>query len=127
MNMFADIPGTISGLAERHSPAVVRIEGGWRGASGVVVAAGQVMTNAHNVRDEEVHVTFHDGRTAKGTVVGVNPDGDLAVLTVDTAETEPIAWMEGDAVTVGTPVFALSSSGQGGRITFGFVSSVARA
>jgi len=49
------------------------------------------------------------------------------VLTVDTAEIEPIGWMEGEAASLGAPVFALSASGQGGRITFGFVSSVARA
>ena len=127
MNTLEDIRSTISGLAERHSPAVVRIEGGWRGASGVIVAAGQVMTNAHNVRADDIRVTFHDGRTAKGAVVGVDPDGDLAVLTVDTAEIEPIGWMEGEAASLGAPVFALSASGQGGRITFGFVSSVARA
>lgn len=127
MNTFQEIASTISGLADRLGPAVVRIQGGWRGASGIVMTAGQVLTNAHNVRGEEVHVTFHDGRTAKGTLAGVDADGDLAVVLVDTGEIQPIEWQDGEAATLGTPVFALSASGEGSRITFGLVSSVARA
>lgn len=127
MSALQEIQSTISDLSQRVAPAVVRIEGGWRGASGVVVASGRIVTNAHNVRDEAVNVTFHDGRTAQGTLAGVDADGDLAVITVDTGAVEPIEWMAGDGLTLGRPVFALSASSQGSRITFGLVSSVARA
>ncbi|MBA3851047.1 MAG: serine protease [Chloroflexi bacterium] len=127
MSALQEIQSTISDLAQRVAPAVVRIEGGWRGASGVVVASGQVMTNAHNVRDQAVDVTFNDGRRAPGTVAGIDADGDLAVITVETGAVEPIEWISDDGLALGRPVFALSASSQGSRITFGLVSSVARA
>lgn len=127
MSTLQGIQSTIGDLAQRVAPTIVRIEGGWRGASGVVVASGQVLTNAHNVRGQAVNVTFHDGRTAPGSLAGIDADGDLAVIAVDTGALEPIEWMTGDALALGTPVFALSASSQGSRITFGLVSSVARA
>jgi S1-C subfamily serine protease len=34
--------------------------------SGVIISKDQVLTNAHNVRADEVSVTFNDGRTATG-------------------------------------------------------------
>ena len=51
----------------------------------MVIAAGKVLTNAHNLRGDEVTVTFADGRRTRGTVAGWDGDGDLAVIDVDTA------------------------------------------
>lgn len=93
-----------------------------RGA-GVVIAPGTVVTNAHNLRGEEVTIGFTDGRTETGRLAGVDVDGDLAVLTVPTAKITPVEW--GEAVGTGAPVFALTSSRDGGvRVTFGLVSNV---
>lgn len=127
MSALQEIQGTIGDIAERVAPALVRIDGGWRGASGIVVAKDQVMTNAHNVRGEAMRVTFHDGRTADGSLAGIDADGDLAVISVETGAIDPLTWMDGAAPALGTPVFAVSASSQGSRITFGLVSSVARA
>ncbi len=52
--------------------------------SGVVVGDGLVVTNAHNVRGD-VAVSFADGRVVTATVAGADLEGDLAVLSVDTA------------------------------------------
>ena len=52
--------------------------GGWGGGSGTVIAPGRVLTNAHNLRHEEVTVTFADGRTETGRVAGSDLDLDLA-------------------------------------------------
>jgi len=49
-----------------------------------VLGEGRVLTNAHNVRGDQVTVTFADGRTAEGNVAGRDIDGDLAVIDVDT-------------------------------------------
>ena len=78
-------------VAERAGPAVVRIGRDARG-SGVVVAPGQVLTNAHNLRDRTTSVTFADGRSVQGAVAGVDGDGDLAVIEVDTAGVTPVDW-----------------------------------
>jgi serine protease Do len=102
--------------------------GGWGFGSGVVVAEGRVLTNAHNVRADEITVVFAGGRTETATVAGVDLDGDLAVLAVDTGPTPAIAW-PGDAEppALGAAVFALSNrGGRGLRVTHGTVSSVGR-
>ena len=72
-------------------------------------------------------VRFADGRTTRGAVKGVDWDGDLAVVEVDTTGAPAIAWSDGTA-TIGSAVFAAAATPTGGpRISFGFVSSVARA
>ena len=63
----------------------------------------------------------------RGTVAGVDWDGDLAVVEVDTAGAPAIAWSAGGA-TIGSAVFAAAATPSGGaRVSFGFVSSVERA
>ena len=57
----------------------------------MVIGDGLVVTNAHNLRGE-VAVTFEDGRVATATVAGADLDGDLAVLSVDTAGSPALAW-----------------------------------
>ena len=66
-------------------------------------------------------------RRAVGTAKGVDWDGDLAVIEVDTAGAPAIAWSSGGA-TIGSAVFAAAATPSGGaRVSFGFVSSVERA
>jgi serine protease Do len=117
----------IRGVAERAGRAIVGIGQRWGIGSGVVIGAGQVLTNAHNVRGEQVHVTFADGRTADGRIRGVDVDGDLAVVEVDTGDSPEIEWATNDAPGIGAPVFALANPGGGGlRVTLGFVTGVER-
>ncbi len=96
--------------------------------SGLVVGDGQVLTNAHNLRDRTTTVTFADGRSVQGQVLGTDPDGDLVVLGVDTATTVPLAWRPADAAAVGpgSVVFAASRSRRGLRVTFGLVTGTER-
>ena len=57
---FTDFSSTIRATAERVGPAVVGLGRGWGRGSGVVVGAGRVLTNAHNLRGDEVTVRFSD-------------------------------------------------------------------
>ena len=126
MSLIDELQAAVSTVAERAGPSIVGIGRGSRG-SGIVIADGTVLTNAHNLRGDEVTVTFADGRQARGTVAGVDGDGDLAVVSVDTAGATPLAWSGGEALEVGTAVFgAAASHGGGTRVTFGLVSAVAR-
>jgi len=126
MSLIDELQAAVSTVAERAGPSIVGIGRGSRG-SGIVIADGTVLTNAHNLRGDEVTVTFADGRQARGTVAGVDGDGDLAVVSVDTAGATPLAWSGGEALDVGTAVFgAAASHGGGTRVTFGLVSAVAR-
>lgn len=115
-------------VADRIGPAVVGVGQGWGLGSGVVVADGVVLTNAHNVHDNEVAVTFADGRTVKGQLSGADVDGDLAAIAVDTAGVTPVEWAgtEG-AARIGSSVFALANpGGRGLRVTLGTVAAVGR-
>lgn len=130
MNAIETISAAVAAVAASTATSVVGIGRRNRG-SGVIIADGLVLTNAHNLRGDEVTVRFGDGRSARGTVKGMDPDGDLAVVAVDTAGATPIAWAESsgdESVGVGTAVFtAAASTGGGVRVTFGLVSAVARA
>ncbi|MGI8810490.1 MAG: S1C family serine protease [Acidimicrobiales bacterium] len=113
-------------VAERVGPAVVGVGAGWALGSGVVVADGVVLTNAHNVHDSQVSVTFADGRTASGQVSGHDIDGDLAAVAVDTAGVAPVEWA-GAPARVGASVFGLANpGGRGLRVTLGAVTAVGR-
>lgn len=125
MATLADLGREIGDIAERVGPSVVGIGNRWRGGSGVVVGENRVLTNAHNLRGDEVGVTFADGRTADATILGVDADGDVAVLEVATEGSAALEIGATSAPRIGTPVVALGNpNGNGARVTIGFVSSV---
>jgi len=127
MAILDEIQANIRQLAEGAGPSVVGIGQRWGVGSGVVLADGRVLTNAHNVRGDQVTVTFADGRTADGSVAGHDIDGDLAVIDVDTGGAAAMPWADGASVELGMPVFALANpGGRGLRVTFGFVSGIER-
>ncbi len=74
-------------------------------------------------------MTFADGRSEDGTVVGTDYDNDVALIQVDTATAEPIHWREtSEDPAIGSSVMALSNpGGEGLRVTVGYVSGVQRA
>ena len=126
MSALDELSQSITRLAGAVAPSVVGIGSRLRG-SGVVVADGQVLTNAHNLRGDEVTVTFADGRSAPGKLAGIDIDGDLAVIAIDTAGAPALAWADGDGPAIGTVVFAAAATARGGpRVTFGTVSAVER-
>jgi serine protease Do len=126
MSVLQEVQQAIKAVAGKLDGAVVGV-GNHRGiGSGIVVAPGKVLTNAHNLRGDEVSITFNDGRTESGSVTGVDVDGDLAVLSVDTKDVSPVEW-NGGTVEIGDPVFALSNpGGRGLRVTVGYISGTQR-
>ncbi len=127
MTILDEVGANIRQLAEGAGASVVGIGQRWGTGSGIVLGDGQVLTNAHNVRRDQVTVTFADGRTAEGSVAGHDTDGDLAVISVDTGATAALPWAGSASADIGKPVFALANpGGRGLRVTFGFVSGVER-
>jgi serine protease Do len=125
MSALEELSTAIRSVSDTAGAGVVGIGRGIRG-SGVVIADGRVLTNAHNLRGDEVTVTFRDGRSTVGKVRGVDGDGDLAVVDVDTAGTAPLGFSDADPA-VGDVVFGLAASGNGpARVTAGFVSGIER-
>ncbi len=126
--MTIELQGTISGVALRVGPAVVGISGRRTAGSGVVIAPGRVLTNAHNVGGDELRITFADGRDVSAqATAAVDAERDLAVLEVDTGAIEPVEWASA-LPGIGAAVFALANpGGRGLRVTFGLVSGTERA
>lgn len=119
--LLDQLSAEVTALSGKVAPAVVGVG---RGGSGVVLGEGIVVTNAHNLRGEEVTVRFADGRQEKATAAGVDAEGDLAVLRVDTGGLTPLSLAETEVVA-GTAVVALANPGGWGvRSSFGMVSAV---
>jgi len=128
MTVLEELEAAVQATVERNGPAVVGLGRGWGVGSGVVIAPGRVLTNAHNLRHDETTVTFQDGRRESGRVAGADADLDIAVIEVDTGDVEPVEWPEGsDQPQIGKAILALGNpGGRGLRVTPGFVSSTAR-
>ncbi len=129
MATIAGVQDAIRKVATGSGPTVVGIGQRWGVGSGVLLGSGRVLTNAHNVRREEVSVTLPEGRTVTGRVAGIDVDGDVAILEVDSNGAAGISWEEGGraGLEIGAPVFALSNpGGRGLRVTLGFVSGTDR-
>lgn len=115
--------GVLAGMAR----SVVGVRTRWGAGSGVVLEAGKVLTNAHNLRGEKAEVVFDDGRAVEATLLGVDLDGDLAVLAADTGDLPAVTWPDADGVALASAVFAIANpGGRGLRVTFGLVSGIQR-
>jgi S1-C subfamily serine protease len=123
--VVTDLQEAVAKIAAEVGPSVVGLGRGWGFGSGIVLRDGAVLTNAHNLRGDEATVRFADGRETRGHVSGMDVDGDVAVLSVDTADAPALAWRPGGPdAGIGTPVFALANpGGRGLRVTFGLVSA----
>jgi serine protease Do len=130
MTGFLDeLQAAVTRVADRVGPSVIGLGRGWGRGSGVVIADGRVLTNAHVLRGDEVAVRRPDGEVALGSVAGLDADLDVAVLSADTGGAPAVAWDPTivEELRPGQPVFALADpGGRGLRTTFGLVTATGR-
>ncbi|SCE83699.1 putative serine protease PepD [Micromonospora chaiyaphumensis] len=127
-------PESLAGVAEKVLPSVVTVRvaslGGTSEGSGFVVSAdGHIVTNDHVVAGGpgKATVVFNDGSTAPGTVVGQDPESDIAVIKVTRAGLKPVEFGDSDALAVGDPVLAIGSPlSLANTVTAGIVSALDR-
>jgi S1-C subfamily serine protease len=100
------------------------------GSGFVVDTQGHIVTNNHVVADtSELLVTLHDGTILPATIVGVDPDSDLAVIKVDAPpeSLRPITWGNSDDVRVGQRAVAIGNPfGFENTLTSGIISGLSR-
>jgi serine protease DegS len=97
--------------------------------SGVIVdPAGQVVTNHHVIADAAaIRVQLADGREADATVIGRDPDTDLALLRIGLRDLPAIELGRSSTLRVGDVVLAIGNPlGLSATVTQGIVSATGR-
>jgi 2-alkenal reductase len=141
---LAALQGTLSQIYDKVNPSVVNIQvaalANFQGdqipvqqglGSGFVWdTAGHIVTNNHVVDGaEEIQVTFADGRSVSGEVVGRDVNSDLAVLRVDLPadQLQPVQVADSTQVRVGQLAIAIGNPfGLEGTMTLGIISALGR-
>src|SRR6059058_5768146 len=135
---------SVMAAAERVGPAVVRIDlehegrrygpstppreyGGGIGSGFIFASDGQILTNAHVVANaRRVKVTLADGRTFDASLVGSEPDVDIALLRIG-ADHLPVAELGRGSLRVGQLVIAVGNPyGLNWTVTAGVISALGR-
>jgi serine protease DegS len=97
--------------------------------SGVIVdAAGTIVTNQHVIAGaESIRVQLADGRISDATIVGQDPDTDLAILHLGMDKLPVMPVGRSDTLRVGDIVLAIGNPyGVGQTVTQGIVSATGR-
>ena len=98
--------------------------------SGVIISKeGLIITNHHVIEGADlIEVALGDGRKTKATLVGSDPDTDVAILKIDLKDLpEPIVLADINSVRVGDVVLAIGNPfGVGQTVTSGIVSALGR-
>jgi S1-C subfamily serine protease len=128
---MSDILHTLSdAMAEAVQSAgasVVRVEARRRlGASGIVWSADGLIVTSHHVveNDEKIRIGLPNGSAVRATLIGRDPNTDLAVLRAEAAGLTVPNWVEADAVRVGHLALALGRPGDQVQTTLGVISAL---
>lgn len=126
MREFFGLPGTPQ-YPPRHKEMPLPERQG--AGSGVIVSTdGYVLTNNHVVENaEEITVTLPDKREFQGTVVGLDPQTDLAVIKLEASDLPFVPWGDSSSLKVGEYVLAVGNPfGLNSTVTLGIVSALGR-
>ncbi len=97
--------------------------------SGVIIStSGYIVTNNHVIEGaDEIIVSLNDGRQAMASVIGTDPETDLAVLYIDAPDLPSITLVQGHQIRVGDIALAIGNPfGVGQTVTQGIVSALGR-
>jgi len=127
----------LEALYQQTIPGVVTIQvtlaqGSALGSGFVYDTQGHIVTNDHVVegaQNNKVEVDFNSGDKVYGTVVGTDPDSDLAIVKVDApaSDLHPLSIGDSNAIKIGQTVVAIGNPfGETGTMTVGVVSGLSR-
>ena len=114
-------------LERRDTPQRQRIESSL--GSGVILSPqGYIATNNHVIDGaDSIVVALKDGREAMATLVGNDPETDLAVLKVELGDLPTITLSDSDSLQVGDVTLAIGNPfGVGQTVTMGIISATGR-
>ena len=116
------------GLPQFSQPPSQRVERG-QGSGFIFDSSGLILTNAHVVeKSDKVTVGLQDGRRVTGTVVGLDPLTDLAVVRLSGGGAWPMAPLgNSDSLQVGDWAIAVGNPfGLDNTVTLGIISNLNR-
>src|SRR4051794_11160358 len=124
----------VAAVVNRVAPSVVniRVHAGERGAGGgsgfLITRDGFILTNSHVVSGaRELEVTLHDARSYPATIVGTDPETDLAVIRIDAPDLQHVRLANSSTIRVGQIAIAVGSPyGFQQTVTAGIVSALGR-
>jgi putative serine protease PepD len=129
----------VKSIAQLVSPSVVSLEvkslaGGVNGSGSIIRTTSSIsyiVTNNHVIEDAAaggtIDVELNNGDVLVGTIVGRDPEYDLAVVSVKKGNLPVIAQGDSSAVAVGDAVVAFGSPlGLSGTVTSGIISALNR-
>jgi S1-C subfamily serine protease len=124
----------VTRVVKSVSPAVVKIDisGRHRGSgSGFLFTHdGFILSNSHVVHgagNGEIEVTLGDGRTFAATLIGDDPDTDLAVIRIEAPGVVPVTLGDSGSLQVGQLVIAIGNPyGFQATVTAGVISAMGR-
>lgn len=96
------------------------------GSGFVISADGYIVTNNHVIEGaDQIEIEFYSGQTLPATVVGTDPNTDVALLKVESTDPIPfVSFGDSDSARVGDWVLALGNPlGQGFSASSGIVSA----
>jgi serine protease Do len=107
----------------RRSTVQVFVKRERGGGSGVVWSAGgEILTNAHVARSDNMHVELWDGRRFEARVASRDPRRDLALLRIAASGLEPAAPGDSSAVRPGELAIAIGNPlGFAGALSTGVI------
>lgn len=98
--------------------------------SGVIVSSqGHILTNYHVIANADaIAIALQDGRTTENvSLIGTDPETDLAVLQIRLDQLHPIKLSLANSTRVGDTVMAIGNPyGVGQTVTMGIVSAIGR-
>ena len=106
-----------------------QVEGKGNGSGSVIDNDGHILTNYHVVQDaKKLTVNFGGEKVYPATVVGTDPDTDLAVIKIDPPAGLPVVSMgDSDKLVVGQKVLAIGNPfGLDRTLTTGVISGLQR-
>jgi serine protease DegQ len=87
-----------------------------------------VLTNHHVIEGADgIEVLLSDGRRARASLVGSDPESDLAVLKVELPDLAAVEWGDPERARIGDVVLAIGNPfGVGQTVTMGIISALGR-